>query len=260
VKIEYRFDGKKYEKSSKHQREWGDKLVKELDLKGNETILDLGCGNGLITGELAERVPHGKVVGIDSSPSMIETAKLHKTGNMEFRLLDINEMNFDNEFDVVFSNATLHWILDHEKLLKKIYRGLKPNGFMRIQFAADGNCSNLIEVLREVMDLPQFSSYFRGFTWPWYMPKVEEYEKLLSHTKFRNYKVWGENADRYFRDEKLMIGWIEQPSIVPFLAVLPENMKKLFRDLVVEKMIKRTKQPDGTCFETFRRINVHAEK
>jgi trans-aconitate methyltransferase len=260
VKTGYRFDGKKYEKSSEHQREWGNKLVKELDLKGNETILDLGCGNGLITGELAERVPHGKVVGIDNSPSMIETAKTHKTVNTEFMLLDMNEMNFDNEFDVVFSNATLHWILDHEKLLKKIYRGLKPNGFMRIQFAADGNCSNLIEVLREVMDLPQFSSYFGGFEWPWYMPKIEEYEKLLSRTKFRNYKVWGENADRYFRDEKLMIGWIEQPSIVPFLAVLPENMKKLFRDLVVEKMIKRTKQPDGTCFETFRRINVHAEK
>jgi trans-aconitate 2-methyltransferase len=70
----------------------------------------------------------------------------------------------------------------------------------------------------------------------------------------------GENADRYFRDEKPMIGWIEQPSIVLFLAVLPENVKKSFRDLVVKKMIKRTKQPDGTCFETFRRINVYGEK
>jgi trans-aconitate 2-methyltransferase len=102
VKIEYRLDGKEYEKSSEHQKEWGNKLIKELGLKGNETILDLGCGNGLTTREPAERVPRGKVVGIDNSPSMIETAGTHKTENIEFRLLDINEMNFDNEFDIVF--------------------------------------------------------------------------------------------------------------------------------------------------------------
>jgi len=92
------------------------------------------------------------------------------------------------------------------------------------------------------------------------MPKPEEYEALLSRTEFRNYKVWSENKDRYFPDEESMIGWIEQPSVVPFLAVLPEGLKKLFRDAVVEGLIERTKKRDGTYFETFRRINVYAEK
>lgn len=92
------------------------------------------------------------------------------------------------------------------------------------------------------------------------MSKPEEYEKLLSSSEFRNYKVRGENKDRYFSDEKSMIGWIEQPSIVPFLAVLPEDLKMRFRDTVVRRMIERTKQRDGPYFETFRRINVYAEK
>jgi trans-aconitate methyltransferase len=108
METKYQFDGKRYEKSSEHQREWGSKLIEELNLKGDETILDLGCGNGLTTKELAGKVPNGKVVGIDNSISMIETANSHKTENMELTLLNIDEMNFDNEFDVVFSNATLH--------------------------------------------------------------------------------------------------------------------------------------------------------
>ena len=260
METKYQFDGKRYEKSSKHQREWGSKLIEELNLKGDETILDLGCGNGLTTKELARKVPNGKVVGIDNSISMIETAKSHKTENMELTLLNIDEMNFDNEFDVVFSNATLHWVLDHKKLQKNIYSALKPNGFMRIQLAGDGNCSNFFEVVRECINLPEFRTYFENFTWPWYMPEIEEYEKILSHVKFKNCKIWGENADRYFPDEKSMIGWIEQPSIVPFLVVFRENMKKLFTDSVIKRMIKKTKQPNRTCFETFRRINVYARK
>jgi len=260
MRIEYQFDGEKYEESSQCQSEWGNELIAGLKLRGNETILDLGCGNGFTTKELAERVSYGKVVGIDSSSSMLEAAKSHKTANMELLLLDINEMAFDNEFDVVFSNAALHWVLDHEKLLKNVYNALKPNGFMRIQFAGDGNCPNLIAAFREVMRLKEFVTSFKSFTWPWYMTKPEEYKKLLSHTEFRNYKVWGENKDRYFSDDQSMIGWIEQPSIVPFLAVLPEDLKMRFRDTVVGRMIERTKQRDRTYFETFRRINVYAEK
>jgi len=191
---------------------------------------------------------------------MLAVVKAHKTANMELKLLDITDMAVDAEFDVVFSNAALHWVLDHEKLLKKIYSALKPNGFLRIQFASDSNCPNLIEVLKAVMELPEFVTRFKDFRWPWYTPKPEEYEALLSRTEFRNYKVWSENKDRYFPDEESMIGWIEQPSVVPFLAVLPEGLKKLFSNTVVKRMIERTKQRDGSYFEIFRRINVYAEK
>ncbi|ODS35410.1 MAG: methyltransferase type 11 [Candidatus Altiarchaeales archaeon WOR_SM1_86-2] len=254
------FDGKKYEGSSQHQRKWGNKLIDELELEGSEKILDLGCGNGLTTRELAKRVPGGRVIGVDWSSSMLETAETHKTGNMELILLDINEMAFDREFDLVFSSAMLHWIPDHERLLGNIYSALKPGGFMRVQFGRDGNCSNFFAVAREVMKTRDFEGHFRGFVWPWYMPKLEEYEKLLSKTKFKNCRVWGENADHYFPDEESMINWIEQPSIIPLIAALPKNLRASFRDEVVERMVKRTKKADGRYFETFRRINVYAEK
>jgi trans-aconitate methyltransferase len=142
----YPFDGRRYEKASQCQRAWGTELVEELHLNGHESILDLGCGTGLITRELAKRVPYGHVVGIDNSSSMLEAAERNKTANMDLKLRDINEIVFDGEFDIVFSNAALHWLRDHEKLLEKIYHALKPGGFMRVQFGGEGNISTFIEV------------------------------------------------------------------------------------------------------------------
>ena len=191
---------------------------------------------------------------------MLEAARAHKTDTMDFTLLDMNTMAFDAEFDVVFSNAALHWVLDHEKLLTTIYNALKPGGFLRVQFGADGNVSNFITVVRSVMKLPAYAPYFEDVRWPWYMPKPEEYEKVLLRTKFRNYRVWGENKDRYFSEEHTLISMVEEAGLVPFLAVLPEDVKQLFRNAVITRLVAKTKQPDGCFFETFRRLNVYAEK
>lgn len=256
----YPFDGEKYERASQCQRDWGTELIEELPLKGDESILDLGCGNGVITRELAKRVPYGHVVGIDSSPSMLEAAQAHKTENMELQLLDISEIEFDADFDIVFSNAALHWVLNHEQLLRNVYSALKPRGLLRVQFASAGNAPTFIEAVKEVMGLPECVTWFKSFRWPWYIPKPEEYEALLSNTEFPDYKVWTEKKNRYFSDEGSMIGWIEEPSIVPFLLVLPEDLKKFFRDNVVARMLERTKQRDGRYSETFMRLNVYAEK
>jgi len=254
------FDGKKYESSSSHQKEWGYKVIEELGLKGSEHILDLGCGNGLITKALAERVPEGRVVGVDSSHSMLERARFHQLENMEFLLSDINDINFKGEFDIVFSNAAMHWIRDHTSMLHKIHASLKRGGILRMQFAGEGNCPTLIRILEESMDSSVFGEIVHDFEWPWYMPDAESYEEILSSAGFREYRVWMEDADRYFPDEQSFAGWIEQPSLVPFMNALPEDNSALFRDMVIEKAKEAALQSDGTYFETFRRINVSAVK
>jgi len=109
----HEFDGKKYEKASTHQKEWGMKLIAELGLRGTERVLDLGCGDGALTAQIAAHLPRGKALGIDASEGMIDVARQKQTGNLHFVLMDINELSFVEEFDVVFSNATLHWVQDH---------------------------------------------------------------------------------------------------------------------------------------------------
>jgi trans-aconitate 2-methyltransferase len=83
---------------------------------------------------------------------------------------------------------------------------------------------------------------------------------LVESSGLNDTRVWGQNADRYFPDEDALTRWIDQPSLVPFLAHVSELDKRAFRDFVVRRMVERTRQDDGRCFESFRRINVSATK
>jgi trans-aconitate methyltransferase len=256
----HEFDGKKYEKASDHQREWGTKLISELGLKGNERILDLGCGDGTLTSKLAGFLPDGEVVGIDASKGMIDVAISKEQSNLRFRKLDIDHLDYENQFDVVFSNATLHWVKDHQQLLRNAHRALRKAGRIRFNFAGDGNCSYFLTVIRDAIEQDEFRSFFTEFEWPWYMPSVYEYEVLAKSIGFSDINVWGENADRFFPDAQAMIRWIDQPSLVPFITFISDNSKESFRNFVVSRMVEETKQEDGKCFETFRRINISAMK
>jgi trans-aconitate 2-methyltransferase len=257
----FEFDGDKYKRASEHQKSWGKRLIAELEFKGDERVLDLGCGDGVLTTELAKLVPDGLALGIDASESMIETARKYNDGaNVRFEQLDINAIDFESEFDLVFSNATLHWVKDHGKLLRNVYKALKDRGTARFQFAGDGNCSNLIRILRETMSAKEYASCFINFDWPWYMPSVDEYQALLDGVAFVEKKVWSENADKHFESAEAMTKWIDQPSLVPFLGYVGEKYSQRFRNEVVKRMIKETLQSDDTYFETFRRINVLVRK
>ncbi len=256
----HEFDGKKYEKASDHQKEWGNRLIAELELNGCEQLLDLGCGDGSLTSKIAELLPEGDVLGIDASQGMIDTALSKERNNLHFRKMDIDHLDFDNRFDVLFSNATLHWIKDHQNLLRNVYRALRPGGRIRFQFAAEGNCENFYAAVKEAMALKEFQGYFADFKWPWYMPAVDTYRQLVESSKFHHVQVWRENADRFFPDAETMIRWIDQPSLVPFLPHIADAAKEPFRKYVINNMIERTRQEDGRCFETFRRINLSAVK
>ncbi|CAG0997866.1 Trans-aconitate 2-methyltransferase [Anaerolineales bacterium] len=254
------FDGKKYEKASAHQKEWGSTIIAELCLTGNERVLDLGCGDGVLTSQIADLLPCGEVVGIDASQGMIDVACEKKRRNLNFLLKDIEDMDFVEEFDLIFSNAALHWIKDHEKLLRNVKRALREGGKIRFNFAGDGNCSHFFRVVRESMKKSTFQEYFQNFEWPWYMPSVMEYTSTVGRIGLKNIRVRGENADRYFPDTPAMVNWVDQPSLVPFLAMIADADKEEFRDIVISRMIEETMQEDGRCFEIFRRIDVIAEK
>lgn len=256
----FEFDGEKYKNASKHQKEWGNSLISELRLNGNEEILDLGCGDGGLTEQLAQLVPDGKVLGIDASEGMIATAKKRNKLNLEFMQMDINCIDFQNMFDIIFSNAALHWVKNHEKLLPKAFKALKEKGILLWDFAGDGNCSNFFETVQETIKSEKYKRYFSNFEWPWYMPDKDDYEKIVAASGFSIYSITQINRDRFFSSADEMVKWIDQPSIVPFISIVPEEMKIEFRDDVIRSMLRKTLQPDGTCFETFRRIHVKASK
>lgn len=256
----FEFDGEKYKEASKHQKEWGSSLISEFNFSGMEDILDLGCGDGVLTEKISQLVPKGRVIGIDASVGMIRTAEKLKRDNLLFICMDMNNISYENEFALVFSNAALHWIKNHEVLLCKCYRALKNGGKIRWGFGGYGNCPNLNDTIKRVMNMPLFAEHFIGFEWPWYMPKENDYIKLVENANFRQVEVFCENADIYFSNCDEMIKWVEQPCLVPFLKCIPDDKKESFRSTVIELMIERTKQSDGKCLEMFRRLNIKAVK
>ena len=235
-------------------------MIAEMEFRGDERILDLGCGDGALTSRLAELAPRGYVLGIDASRGMIDSARKHEKNNLKFEQADIRDISYENEFDLVFSNAALHWIKDHRGLLAGVHKCLKPGGVVRFNFAAKGNCRNFFAVIRKIMELKEYAPAFEDFDWPWYMPGIEGYDRLVREFHFAEIKVWGENADRYFPDRQALAAWIDIPSLVPFLPCLPESKRAKFRGLVLAEMLVVCLQPDNTCFEIFRRVNLLARK
>lgn len=256
----YEFDGRKYKTASSHQKEWGKSLISKISLQGNEIILDLGCGDGHLTEQLSLLVPNGKVLGIDASIGMIKTAKEICRNNLDFIHMDINNLHFSNEFNIIFSNAALHWIKDHNRLLRNSYAPLKTDGILLWDFGSNGNCSNFLEVMQKKITEDNYIDFFKDFEMPWFMPSKSYYVELISKIGYSHFTITEVNRDRYFSTSDEMIKWIEQPCIVPFIDCIPNTLKSKFHKEVIEEMLERTQQPNGTCFETFRRLQIYAQK
>ena len=138
----YQWNAIDYAKSSSIQQQWARELISKLNLKGNEKLLDIGSGDGKVTAEIASYLSNGSVIGIDNSEAMITLAQSKYSTdafpNLRFQQGDASRLTFENEFDVVFSNATLHWILDQRPVLQGIYKSLKHNGKILLQMGGRG--------------------------------------------------------------------------------------------------------------------------
>ncbi len=258
MKNSHGFDGEGYRNASRPQKEWGMAVIGSIDWKGDESVVDLGCGDGVLTAEIAHRIPNGKVLGLDSSKSMIETARKHESSNLSYKLMDVSQMRFSKEFDMVFSNAALHWVPDHDRLLATIGQALKNGGKVRLNFAGDGNCPTMFRGMREIMSDKRFREYFENFVWPWYMPKVDPYRIKLIRAGFTDIEVWMEDADRTFVSEQEYSRFIQNAALVPLLdRISDQEERTLFRHFVLQRILELSKRDDG-YFEQFRRINVKA--
>src|SRR5208283_3749020 len=122
----YNWNAQDYAKNSANQFQWAQELIPKLKLQGNEKLLDIGCGDGKITAELARCLPDGRVVGVDSSEKMINLAKSSFPSkdypNLSFQVTDARKLTFQSEFDRAFSNAALHWIVDQKAVLCSVQR------------------------------------------------------------------------------------------------------------------------------------------
>ena len=140
-----------YHQHSSQQQKWARDILDKLALTGHEQILDIGCGDGKITAEVARCVPNGLAVGLDSSAEMIEFARQSFPADtlprLRFEQGDARQLEFVEQFDGVISFACLHWILDHRPVLAGIHRALRPSGRLLLQFGGQGNAAEMVQVI-----------------------------------------------------------------------------------------------------------------
>jgi trans-aconitate 2-methyltransferase len=237
----YQWDSVDYHKSSAEQQRWGIELLNKLVLQGNERVLDLGCGDGKLTAEIVRRVPSGSVVGIDKSEDMIRFAQEHYQPdvfpNLKFLLLDARNLFFDQEFDVVFSNAALHWVDDHTNILLKIRESLSAGGRVIAQMGGKGNASGILKILDTMIRGEKWADYFSGFSVPYTFYDDQEYKMLLESAGLTVKRIELIPKHMVHNGQEGLASWI-RTTWLPYTRRVSENFQSDFINEIVNTYIK----------------------
>jgi trans-aconitate 2-methyltransferase len=168
--------------------DWGKTVLERLPLRGDETVIDAGCGTGRLTELLLERLPDGHVIAIDQSANMLERAEAHLRprfgDHVSFARHDLADMPYARTADAVFSTATFHWLPDHDRLFATLFRALKPGGWLIAQCGGAGNIQHINDRAMEILRQPPFAGHIGSWIGPWTFADAPETEQRLANAGF----------------------------------------------------------------------------
>jgi len=173
------WDGRSYDRLSTFQEQLGREVLDRLSLRGDETVLDVGCGSGRVTQALIDRLPRGRVIGVDGSPDMIAAAAERLPAETELHVQDLVELRLDEPVDAILSTATFHWIADHDALFAALYTALKPGGQLVAQCGGVGNVAAVHAAAARVAEDAPYHEHLDGWEGQWNFPTVHATERRL---------------------------------------------------------------------------------
>ena len=228
-------------------------LLSRLRAEAPERIIDIGCGPGNSTLEILRKYPAAGIVGLDSSPAMLEKAR---SASNEIRWVlrsateDLSQLGL---FDVVFSNAAFQWIPDHKALLNNLFRIVKPGGVLAVQIPRFEEMK-VRSVIKTVSYASKWKEYFQNFDDGLFYYKTEFYYDVLSALS-HDVSLWVTEYFHVMPDHGGIIDWIKSTSLRPFLNHLPEDRHEAYlADLL--SLLRETYElrPDGRVLFPFRRL------
>jgi len=258
----YRWNPADYRNNSPAQKAWAGELVEKLRLAGTERVLDIGCGDGKITAEIAAQVPEGAAVGIDSSEEMIRFARENypeqRYPNLSFLAMDMQEIRFPEPFDIVFSNAAMHWVRDHRPVLAGVRSCLRPSGRVLFQMGGRGNAARVFAVLGVLIENERWKPYFRNFEDPYFFPGPETYRELLDGSGFSPRRVELIPKNMEYPDTEGFLGWM-RTTWLPYTSRIPGELAPAFLSDALESYLAEfPPDPDGSIRVPMVRLEVEA--
>jgi trans-aconitate 2-methyltransferase len=262
----YQWNAEDYARNSTAQFTWAQELIGKLALRMNEAVLDIGCGDGKVSAEIARQVPKGRVVGIDRSWQMVALAQSQYRSqspvleNLAFLQMDAARIGFYAAFSVVFSNAALHWVRDQRGVLAGVANCLKPGGRFLFQFGGKGNAGAAIGVVDRVRARPAWKDYFQKFSFPYTFPAVEEYQPLLDEAGLRANRVELLPKDMPHAGPEKLAGWI-RTTWLPFIEPVPADRREQYVQEIIEEYIAEYPADEQGVFHAqMVRLEVEGEK
>jgi trans-aconitate 2-methyltransferase len=255
------WDASEYEAVSAPQTGWGadflDIFLERWGLRGDETIIDAGCGTGRVTELLLRHLPSGTVLAVDASEAMIEAARERFAGEPRVRLerRDLLQLEVERPVDVIFSTATFHWIKDHELLFGRLAPALRPGGWLVAQCGGRGNIARTLAVTQRVMGEDRFAEFFEGWEDTWYFPDPETTAARLEAAGFEEIETWLHDEHTRFGSVEELARFLKTVVLRTHIAVLPEAQRGPFAFAVAERLAER-----GTLVVDYVRLNILARK
>ncbi|MCH9613131.1 MAG: putative trans-aconitate 2-methyltransferase [Chlamydiia bacterium] len=232
-----RWNGDSYSQNSTSQKDAAHYLLSQLQFEGNEEVLDLGCGDGKISYDIAKDLTVGHVVGLDISPSMISYAQAHFSApNLDFILGDFHDFRFPERFDMVVSFAALMWSNDHEMVISRSYQALKSGGTFVVSMPM-GLPESMQEIVSEMIASDEWAPYYsEDFHTGWNFITPEAYAPILQKNGFRIDSLQKVLQQDRFPSPTAFKGFISQ--WFPYLRPLPAELKGQFMQQVIDRYLQ----------------------
>jgi ubiquinone/menaquinone biosynthesis C-methylase UbiE len=264
-------------------------VIKWRKWRGDEIVMDAGCGSGLLTKQLAKQVPRGKVYAVDIDSNMIKQAKnnLQFFDNIEIIQSSLTDIKLPRKLDVIFSNSALHWIQDHREAFQNFWEMLKPmssndvtdisvsnnsnnttgsSGQLLIQCGGYGNLQEIITILERITHLDRFKEHFANWKQPWHFAKAKDTSKLLQEIGYVNAAVYYSDDCVILPNRRIYSKFVKTVVMKSYLDHISshndiydiDKLKDLFLELFLDEVEKCSNKSNTRWFLDFVRLNIIA--